>query len=214
MGKSTKGTVEGYRGLPVSFHLRKAVEGSRKLAILLPGLGYTAEAPVLHYARKSFLLRSFDVLEINYRYDSEAYSGFSQTEIVEAVQFDAKAVIDEVLSSNSYEDYHLIGKSLGTIAAASELKRADFKFAKAIWLTPLLHREDVYFAVATCHHTSLLFMGDKDPYYHEGRFTQLQHNPNITFHLIPGVGHSLEYPDQLSGSIEVLGNVIKEIDAF
>lgn len=214
MKKSYKSTIEGYKQMPVSFNLRKAGEGAKKLAILLPGLGYTVDAPLFHYARKMFLSRSFDVLEVDYRYSNGAYRDFSKEEIVEAINFDVKTVIDQVLSSHSYDDFYLVGKSLGTLALASELKRHEFKLAKAIWLTPLLQREDVYFAMATCHHTSLLFMGDEDPYYVEAAFKQLRHNPNITFHLIPGVDHSLEHADQVNESIDVLRNVIDEIGNF
>lgn len=214
MKKSYKGKIEGYKNLPVSFKVRKTVEDSKKLAILLPGLGYTTDAPLFHYAKKVFLARSFDVLEIDYRYDSEAYRDFSKEEVVEAIQLDVKMVIDEVLSRDSYDDFYIIGKSLGTLAMASELKRPDFKFAKAIWLTPLLQREDVYFAMATCHHTSLFFMGDKDPYFVEAAFKQLKHNPNFTFHLIPGVDHSLEHANQVNDSIDVLKKVVNELDDF
>lgn len=60
---------------------------------------------------------------------------------------DVKTVLDEVLPNKTYENYCLIGKSLGTIAMSYELNRECFKNTKAIWLTPLIQREDVLSAM-------------------------------------------------------------------
>lgn len=60
-----------------------------------------------------------------------------------------KAVLDNFLEAKVYEDFCLIGKSLGTIAMSSELHREAFKNAKAIWLTPLIQREDVLHAMVS-----------------------------------------------------------------
>jgi hypothetical protein len=214
MLKIERGSVQGYKELDVPFQLLKKAEESKKLAIMLPGAGYTTSAPLFHYATEVFLNRSFDVLEVNYQYKNSAYDEFSTEELGEAIKQDVKTVLDQVLEDSAYEDFYVVGKSLGTIAMATEMKRSAFKLAKAIWLTPLLHRDDVYFAMAKSRHTGLCFIGDKDPIYIKEQYAQLENNPNIAYTLLSGANHSLEFEDDPLKSIDVLKDVISEIQNF
>jgi len=123
---------------------------------------------------------------------------------------DVKAVIDDVLSNKTY----LIGKSLGTIAMSNELSRECFKNAKAIWLTPLIQREDGLSSMVKSENKGLCIIGDKDPCYIEERYSRIIENQNITSMLIPNVNHSLEYNENAVESIDVLKNIIAEIERF
>lgn len=209
-----KSTVEAYKKMNIPFTLLSQEKGSKNLAIMLPGAGYTAQAPLFHYSTENFLNRSFDVLEVNYRYNDEAYDDFSMEEISEAIKFDVKTVLDKVLIENSYEDFYIIGKSLGTIALSSELTRNEFRDAKAVWLTPLIQRDDVLDAMAGSKHQGLCFIGDEDRCYIEERYKQVKNNSNIVSSLIPGADHSLELKEDVLGSIDVLKDIIRAIEAF
>lgn len=101
-------------------------------AVVLPGAGYTAQAPLLHFATDICLQQGYDVLNVNYRYNDSFYDSFTMEELSDAIRFDVAAIIDEELAESSYEEFSLIGKSLGTIAMASELKRTIFRDAKAV----------------------------------------------------------------------------------
>ncbi|WP_172368986.1 alpha/beta hydrolase [Sporosarcina jiandibaonis] len=207
-------TVKGYKGLDIPFTLMSRSEDSSNLAIILPGAGYTAQAPLLHYSTGVFLHKSFDVLQVNYQYNKKIYDDFTMEEISDAIKLDVKTVLEEVLISKTYENYYLIGKSLGTIAMSYELKRECFKNAKAIWLTPLIQREDVLNAMVRSKNKSLCIIGDKDPCYIEERYSKVIENPNITSKLISNVNHSLEYDENAVESINVLKSVIVEIEQF
>lgn len=209
-----KSTIEAYKKMNVPFNLLSQEEGSKNLAIMLPGAGYTAQAPLFHYSTEIFLNRSFDVLEVNYRYNDEAYDDFSMEELSEAIKYDVKTVLDKVLKENAYENFYLIGKSLGTIALSSELARDEFQNAKAVWLTPLIQRDDVLDAMAGSKNQGLCFIGDQDRCYIEERFKQVENNPNIVSSLIPGADHSLELKEDVLDSIDVLKNVISGIEKF
>lgn len=208
-----KETVKGYKGLDVPLTLLSGSdEDSSKLAIILPGVGYTTQAPLLHYSTGVFLHKSFDVLQVNYQYNNKLYKDF--TEVSEAIKIDVKTVLDEVLTNKTYENYYLIGKSLGTIAMCSELNRECFENAKAIWLTPLIQREDVFTAMVGSKNKGLCIIGDKDPCYIEERYSKIIENPNITATLISNVNHSLEYDESVVESIDVLKNVTTLIEQF
>ncbi|MEK5068701.1 hypothetical protein [Sporosarcina sp. FSL K6-1508] len=48
-------TVKGYKGFDIPFKMLGKSEGSKNLAIILPGAGYTTQAPLLHYSTGVFL---------------------------------------------------------------------------------------------------------------------------------------------------------------
>ena len=205
-------TVKGYKELDIPYTILSRNEDSKNLAIILPGVGYTTQSPLFHYSTGVFLHKSYNVLLVNYQYRNKHYADFN--EISEAIKLDVKTVIDDVLTNKTYENFYLIGKSLGTIAMSYELKKERFKSAKAIWLTPLIQRNDVLDAMVSSENKSLCVIGDKDSCYSEERFSKVLENPNITSMLIPNVNHSLEYNENPVESIDVLKSVIAEIEQF
>lgn len=204
--------VKGYKEIDISFKILSKDKNTKNLAIILPGAGYTSQAPLLHYSTGVFINKSFDVLQVNYQYNNKDYDGFG--EVGKAIKMDVKNVLDYVLTNKTYEVFYLIGKSLGTIAMSSELNRETFKNAKAIWLTPLIQREDVLNAMAKSKNKGLCIIGDKDPFYTEERHLKVIENFNITPKLIPNANHSLEYEKNAVESIEVLRDVMKDIEKF
>lgn len=206
--------IIGYNGLEVPYTLLSKEEAPKHLAILLPGAGYTVQAPLLHYATGLFLNKSYQVLQVNYQYSSKVYDEFSQEELQEAILHDVDAVIDEVMEGYAYESIYVIGKSIGTTAMGSLLSREAFRDAKAIWLTPLLQRDEVFEAILERPNEGLVVIGDQDQFYTEERFEQLSDLSNLITRLIPDVNHSLEYNDNAVDSIEVLQRVVREMDQF
>jgi len=65
-------TIEGYRGRQVPNRFFQVGDGEREndqLAVILPGIRYTNDAPVLYYARKLLLeQQQSDVLAVDYGY--------------------------------------------------------------------------------------------------------------------------------------------------
>ncbi|MGF2615763.1 alpha/beta hydrolase [Rossellomorea vietnamensis] len=214
MFNAVTNSVEGYKGMEVPYSIVSKSEECNNIAIILPGAGYTVQSPLLHFSTSVFLNKSFDVLQINYRYNDKAYDDFSMHEICEAISFDVNLIIDHVFRENSYENIYIAGKSLGTIPMGGVLKRDEFTNAKAIWLTPLIHREDVLKSLMESKNKGLLFIGDNDPYYTSERFEKAKQNPNVTAKLIPESNHILEYNEKTLESIDVLKRIITEIDRF
>ena len=208
------GTVVGYREMQVPFSLVREEENSKNLVVFLPGAAYTVQSPVFHYSQEIFLDNSFDVLQVNYRYNDKAYDEFSKEELIEAVRHDVRKVLDKVLKDTSYEKFYFVGKSIGTIAMSSELNREIFKEANAIWLTPLLQRDDVFTAMVNSENRGLCIIGDNDRCYVEERFDQLKIKLNLVAKSLPNVNHSLEYNHNMVESIDVLKEVINDIQEF
>jgi hypothetical protein len=212
--KVESGVVKGYQELNVPFTFLRNECHSKSLVVFLPGTGYTVQSPLFHYAKELFIQRDFDVLQVNYQYKDKTYAEFTVEEKIESIIFDVNKVINETLKTAQYENYYVMGKSIGTIAMSSVLSRAEFIKAKAIWLTPLLQRDEVFSALAAISHKSLCIIGDQDDFYINERYDVVKTNPHVISRLIPNVNHSLEYEDFKVESIDVMKSVIVDIEKF
>jgi hypothetical protein len=65
----------------------------------------------------------------------------------EAINFDVRAVLDFVLAKKTYEKFFILLENRLALWK-SVLEREGFKKAKAIWMTPLIQRDDVLEALA------------------------------------------------------------------
>lgn len=212
--KPKKAVIQGYKEMQVPYSLVQSGEKTNALAIFMPGSGYTNQRPLFHFSEGIFLNQGADVLEIDYRYKEKDYDHFDMEELSKAIQIDVKTVIDQVLRESSYDEFYLVAKSLGTIALCTELKRADFKNARVVWFTPLIHRDDVLQAMVESPQAGLCFIGDNDPCYSASRYNQLENNTKIIAHLLPGITHDMEYVDQPIPSIDVLKEIMKKLSQF
>lgn len=212
--KYVNSSVAGYKGMQIPYTLYGKMDNAKDLAILLPGAGYTVNSPVFHYSSGVLFNQSIDILEVNFPYQNEFYEDFAPEEMVAAVKSDATVVIDEMLKTHSYENYYFIGKSIGTIAMSSLLKRDVFKGSKVIWLTPLLKRDDVFTTLISSRNESLCVIGDEDQHFTNELFDELKKNEKLKSKLIPGANHSLDYTDDPIQSIDLLKDIVSDIDRF
>ncbi|WP_211653285.1 alpha/beta family hydrolase [Planococcus alpniumensis] len=212
--KTINRTIKTDKGQAVNYNLVLNQDQTRKLAIFLPGIGYTTKSPLFHYTERLLAEQEYDILRINYDYNHPLYDEYTMAEIDEAVKEDAKQVIDQVLKGSIYEKFFLVAKSLGTIALANELERKKFKGAKTVWLTPLVKHQDIFEAMKNCQNPALSFIGDKDHYYDRSRMEELQGNSQLESHVLKDVNHGMDFIGDPLKSIDVLKDVITDIHAF
>ncbi|MDN5708557.1 MAG: alpha/beta hydrolase [Planococcus sp. (in: firmicutes)] len=212
--KTINRTIKTDKGQAVNYNLVLNQDQTRKLAIFLPGIGYTTKSPLFHYTERLLAEQEYDILRINYDYNHPLYDEYTMAEIDEAVKQDAKQVIDQVLKGSIYEKFFLVAKSLGTIALANELERKKFKGAKTVWLTPLVKHQDIFEAMKNCQNPALSFIGDKDHYYERSRMEELQGNSQLESHVLKDVNHGMDFIGDPLKSIDVLKDVITDIHAF
>ena len=212
--KTINRTIQLDKGQAINYSLVLNQDQTRKLAIFLPGIGYTAKSPLFHYTERLLVEQEYDILRINYDYTNPLYDQYTMAEIDEAVKHDVKQVIDQVLKGSVYEQFFLVAKSLGTIALASELGRKKFKGAKTVWLTPLIKHEDVFLAMKECPNPALGFIGDKDHYFDRSRMEELQANSRLDSHVLKDVNHGMDFIGDPLKSIDILKDVITDIQAF
>lgn len=200
--------VSHNRNIPYSFYNHEVK--STDLAIILPGLDYTSQAPLLHYTTKALFSRGIDVLQANYHYSEEVLASLSEEDITQ----DVSTVIDEILIENQYTKFYFVAKSIGTIPMAHLLKSPSFHSAKSIWLTPLWQRDDVYHSLLNNKEKALCIIGDQDPNYNSEKVEMLQKNPHLQLEIIKDTNHSLEFEDNVIESIKVVTSVTQKVIEF
>ena len=70
MATSTTLTIQGYRDEPVPNRFLRPDGAIDQLAVLLPGFGYTLDMPLFYYAQNLLLERGWDVLRVEYAYNT------------------------------------------------------------------------------------------------------------------------------------------------
>lgn len=194
----------------IPFRLIEQQETADNLVIILPGAGYTTQAPLLHFTTSLFYTKGFDVLHINYSFSKQELSYLSEKDFTIEIQ----RTIDKAIENKKYKNIFVVAKSIGTIALSYLLHNKMLKDAKTIWLTPLLQRDDVFKAMVTSENKGLCIIGDKDSCFIAERFEKLKNNRQLTFHLVEGGNHSLELDGLPIESVEILKGVLMEISNF
>ena len=202
--KIISNTVKASIEIPYTFFKQRTE--SDTLAIILPGAGYTAQAPLLHYTAGSFFTRGIDVLQVNYKYPKSLSD--------ETFTADVQTVVNSVLSEHHYDHYYIAAKSIGTIALSGLLKNPIFDSAKLIWFTPLISEDFVYQALMEAGNKGQVYIGTEDPNYSPERYGVIGKKGNLDCHLIEGVNHSLEKNDDILQSIDILKEIIEKVSAF
>lgn len=194
----------------IPYRLIEQNDETNSLAIVLPGAGYTTQAPLLHFTTGVFYSKGFDVLHINYRFSREEMSALNERDFARDVQL----AIDNATKNKKYSNYYVVAKSIGTIALSYLLDHLMVKDAKVIWLTPLLQRDDVFNAMVNSENQGLCMIGDKDSCFIEERFEKLKNNQNLRLKVVEGGNHALELDKEPIQSIEILKSVISAINEF
>ena len=182
-----------------------------KLAVFFPGIGYTADKPLLHYCRKLAAENGYETLIISYSGFPEKIQGDREkmTESFRIALSQAEEMLSEI-DLTRYEDVLFVGKSIGTIVAAKIASGSSVKERiRFILYTPL----DDTFAFPLGE--SIAFTGSNDPWVgrEKSRIPEICKEKNIPCHIIEGSNHSLECGDTLK-DIENIRFVMEETAGF
>ena len=176
-------------------------QGSATWAIVLPGAGYSVQAPVLWYARRAMLEAGRSVLTVTDVFDRQS------DDPIPWVEQRAEAALSHVRRRDPHP--LLIAKSLTSLAA----RLASAEGLPAVWFTPLIAAEgsaiaeQVLTGLRSATEPRLLIGGSDDPSW-DGRVAVTLSNAEILE--LPGADHSLEAPGDIAVS---LGNLKRVTDA-
>jgi hypothetical protein len=167
-----------------------------RCAVVLPGVAYFSQAPLLWFAREAAQARGWPVLELTERAprdeDPFAWMRDRAARALDAAGADTVAVI---------------GKSLASAAAPLVAERG----LPAVWLTPLLNRPEVVGALEAGTARALLVGSPADPTWGEGTVPE---GVSLEVLELPGLDHSLQVDGDPLASLDVLRGVTERVGEF
>ena len=167
-----------------------------RCAVLLPGVRYFSQAPLLWFAREAAQARGWSVLELSERApgDQEPFAWMRDR-------------AERALDATGAGTVAVIGKSLASAAAPLVADRG----LPAVWLTPLLVRPEVARALASATAPALLVGSTADPTWANG---ELPGGDALEVVELDGLDHSLQVEGDPLASLDVLRQVTERIGAF
>jgi hypothetical protein len=165
-----------------------------RCAVILPGLRYFSQAPLLWFTREAAQAGGWSVVEVDERVPEGE-------EPFEWMRGQARSAIDE---ASGAETVAVVGKSLGSVAAT-------IWDGPAVWLTPLLNRREVTEALAATEAPALLVGSPDDPTWSGG---DVPENPALEVLELPGLDHALQVSGDLHASLDALAAVTERVSSF
>jgi hypothetical protein len=162
-----------------------------RCAVVLPGVRYFSQAPLLWFAREAAQARGWSVVEVDERAPAgEEPFGWMREQAKRAL--DAASDAAQVVA---------IGKSLGSIAAT-------LVTGPAVWLTPLLTRPEIVEALGATEAPTLLVGSRADPTWADGTVPD---NPALDVLELDGLDHSLQLSGDPLASLDALRDVTARV---
>jgi hypothetical protein len=170
--------------------------GPERCVVLLPGVRYFSQAPLLWFAREAAQAAGWSALEVTERAPADAdpfaWMGERARSALDAAE--ARQVV-------------VVGKSLGSAAAPLAAERE----LPAVWLTPLLVRPDVVGALEAASAPALLVGSSADPTWAGVAPPANDLLERVEF---DGLDHSLQVEGDPLASLDVLREVTEHIAGF
>jgi hypothetical protein len=164
-----------------------------RCAVLLPGVRYFSQAPLIWFAREAAQALGWSAVEVDERAPGDQ-------EPFEWMRGQARRALD----ATDAELTVVVGKSLGSVAA-------PMVNGPAVWLTPLLVRPEIAEAIGSASAPALLVGSPADPTWNDG---ELPDNPALEVLELDGLDHSLQVSGDPIASLDALRTVTQRVSAF
>jgi hypothetical protein len=165
-----------------------------RCAVLLPGIRYFSQAPLLWFAREVLQADGWSVVEVDERAPADAAP-------FEWMLGQAGRALE---AASGAQTVVVVGKSLGSVAATVH-------DGPAVWLTPLLDRPEIVEALSATGAPTLLVGSPDDPTWGEGTVPD---NPALEVLELPGLDHSLQVSGSPSSSFDALRTVTQRVSSW
>jgi len=186
--------AQPFGGVPSRF---EPDSGTGKLAVILPGSGYSPAHPLLEFGRQALLQHGWVVQQVWW---DQIERG--QIEPEDWVVSQAEAVLE---TAPADVEVLLMGKSLGTMAAGVAASRG----LPAVWFTPLLSRPRCVEWHRSATQPALLVGGTADPDWDGALARQLSGDVLE----VEGATHFMHVPGDAVRSAEIHVDLVWALDA-
>lgn len=169
-----------------------------KVAVVLPGAGYTADRPLLFWSTEILAEHGWHVEVVRWKVDEKAQQ--------DPYGFAAQAAEQAFAATPLASQRLIVAKSFGTMA----IPWAEKTKTPGIWLTPILTDPKIRRTLAQTTKQDLMIGGSADEFWDGGRKSETAG----TFVDIPNANHSLQVPNNWRASLEVHSEIFAHIDEF
>lgn len=172
-----------------------------KLAVFFPGIGYTADKPLLYYSEKLAKKYQYETFRISYgdlpKDTDEAFKQAFVTAELMMMRF----------GLTKYEEVLFVSKSIGTAVACAYAE--EFKLqCRNIYYTPLEQ---------TFSHNpqpGIVFHGTADPWARTEIIKEKCGEYDLPLYIFEGTNHSLELTDQVGENIRNMGRIMELTEKY
>lgn len=175
---------------------------SDTLTVIIPGIGYTVDRPLLDYSGKLALELGYDLLEIEYGFQIARKNLDAENEF-KYIKEESIDIFKSALNDR-YKKIVFISKSLGTIVHTLLCNEAKGYGVKNIYLTPI----DKTLKVGI-KENSLVISGTKDPMICKESIEDIRKINGVNLIEVKNGDHSLNIRGSVLESIKVLNTVIE-----
>jgi predicted alpha/beta-hydrolase family hydrolase len=200
-------------GESVAYRHYRVAQDPAGLVVLLPGVHYGVDGPLLFYPALALREAGWDTLQLTYRFQREILDFDPST--LSVVTDDCRAAISAAVDQRSYPKLLFIGKSLGAALEALLCAQSHTGLpTRAVYFTPPIGTPvfDPFFARTS--QPAHIILGTQDRFYDEDRLGRLRESRSFGLTLIEGADHAMVIPGDLDGSIRVLRRTTQEAVDF
>lgn len=176
--------------------------GSR-LMVLLPGRGYTIDAPLMFYSRILGWHHGYDTLLVSYRFQVEKQD--LTVDHLPHIHTETQQLVEAALAAGDYTEVVIVGKSMGTPIAAT-LATTLPHVRKLILLTPVRNSHTIANTVPT-----LAIIGTNDAAYHDDLIDEHAH---LRWRVFDDLDHSMLKAGDLTASTQALVHIMQACEEF
>lgn len=178
------------------------METERKIAVLFPGIGYTCDKPLLHYAGKLATAEGFELISVPYGNFPDHVKGNAE-KMQQSFQLalrQARCILKDV-NWSAYSEILFISKSIGTVVSSAYAMETNLKVRNILY-TPLY--QTFFYENAD----AITFHGTRDPWANTAEIEDGCRIHQIPLHLTEGANHSLDTGDVVA-DIKNLAEIMK-----
>lgn len=167
-----------------------------KICVLIPGIGYTLQKPLLYWSERLFKQRGYEIAKVEF----SAFGKNAKEKIDESVEIACEECKKALkgLDFDGAEEIVFVSKSVGTCAAL-RFQEENSIFCKNILFTPIEQSflEAKKLAEKALLGKCLVFHGSADPWIKSERLLKDCKDFGMSVKITQGANHSLETGDAL-----------------
>ncbi len=211
MGNSLKIPVSNQRVFMAGFEPGNGLD----LSVVLPGLNYGCERPLLAGVIGLIREPGGDVVTLNFDYNRDGvFLGLSGADQLSMIADDGRAIVGHCLGISDYRSLIVIGKSLGTISMGGLNPGELPENTRLIWLTPSLKGTGLLARMAGFSCPAFSLIGGCDPSVgicHSDRYKAIAELSHVE---ITGMDHGWEHAEGAGETDRGLACALRALDCW